>query len=94
MCLSLTVICVFTDRFHVQTADIEPEEIFQFLDDMMMYDWLRKNKPDGERTEELETRRNNKRQEIAESLARLYEIMSRDDHAEPADEEQEIHPEG
>ena len=54
----------------------EPEQMFQFLDDVMMYDWLRKNKPDGERTEELETRRNAVRQKIAEAFAGTKAIKS------------------
>ncbi len=51
--------------------DIEPEQMFQFLDDMMMYGWLRKNKPEGERAEELEARRNATRKKIADLLARM-----------------------
>lgn len=52
---------------------IEPEKMFQFLDDMMMYGWLRKNKPDGERIEELEARRNEIRQKIAGFYVRAKE---------------------
>ncbi len=52
---------------------IEPEQMFQFLDDMMMYGWLRKNKPEGERIEELEARRNAIRQKIAGFYGRVEE---------------------
>ncbi len=50
---------------------IEPEDMFQFLDDMMMYGWLKKNKPEGERKDSLEERRDATRREIAESFERL-----------------------
>ena len=63
---------------------IEPEQMFQFLDDMMMYGWLRKNKPDGERIKELETRRNAVRQKIAEIVARTKTINNGNHHAEPS----------
>jgi len=32
-------------------CEMEPDRIFQFLDDVMMYNWLKKHKPDGERKE-------------------------------------------
>ena len=47
---------------------VEPEQMFRFCDDMMMYSWLRKNKPEGERTEELEARRNAVRRQITEAI--------------------------
>ncbi len=50
---------------------IEPDQMFQFLDDMMMYGWLRKNKPDGERIEELEARRNVTRRKVIDNCARV-----------------------
>lgn len=63
---------------------VEPEQMFQFLDDMMMYGWLRKNKPDGERIKELETRRNAMRQKIAGIVARTKAINNGNHHAEPS----------
>ena len=64
--------------------DIEEEQMFQFLDDMMMYGWLRKNKPEGERTEELEARRTATRQRIAEQFARMKVIRDANDGASPS----------
>ena len=58
--------------------DVEPEQMFQFLDDMMMYAWLRKNKPDGERKDALEARRDAVRRKIADTFARLAEKREKD----------------
>ena len=57
------------DEEWLMPEGIDPKQMFQFLDDMMMYDWLRKNNPDGENKNALEERRNAVRRRIAETIS-------------------------
>ena len=49
----------------LQPVDTESEDMFRFLDDVMMYDWLRKHMPEGEKRDALEAGRNAVRRRLA-----------------------------